>query len=135
MRRRATSGFTLIEIAIVMLILALLIMLLMPNYVRARSQGRLTACETNLRNLASALEVYSTENDKRFPALLDVLVPHYIQSIPSCPSAGNSKCYTDGFECTLNPADYTISCRGGFHTDLGMASDRPMFQYGTGLKR
>lgn len=131
--RRQSRGFTLIEIAIVMVIVAVLAMLILPSYVRARSRGRLSACETNLRNVASALEVYSTENGKHFPTALTDLAPTYIQSVPTCPSAGNGTAYIQGFTSKTNPSAYTLSCKGAWHRDLGLPEDAPAFHYGTGL--
>ncbi len=133
MRGRRT-GFTLIEVVVVMLILAVLAFLLLPNYVRARSRGRLTACETNLRNMASALELYSNENDKIFPTELAALAPRYIQSLPKCPSAGSPQSYVDGYESGTRPSNYTLACQGGYHVDLGLAPNAPTFQYGVGLR-
>ena len=131
--RRSPRGFTLIEITIVIVILAVLAMILLPNYVRARSRGRLSACETNLRNMASALEVYSTDNARQFPSRLEELSPTFVQSIPTCPSAGSSAAYLDGFTSARNPAAYTLSCTGGWHVDLGLGENSPSFHYGTGL--
>jgi len=116
-----------------MVILAVLAMLILPSYVRARSRGRLSACETNLRNMASALEVYSTENDRHFPASLTNLTPTYIQSVPTCPSAGSGTPYVQGFVSMSNPSAYTLTCKGSWHTDLGLPEDAPSFHYGTGL--
>lgn len=131
-RRRA--GFTLIEITVVVLIIAVIAMLLLPNYVRARSRSRLTACETNLRNMASALEVYAADNDKKFPTDLTALTPACIQSVPTCPSAGSSQPYVSGFSSTVIPANYTLTCQGSYHFDLGLPADAPSFQYGSGLR-
>jgi len=117
-----------------MLILAVVAMILLPNYVTARSRGRLSACETNLRNMASALEVYSTEHERHFPADLTAIAPTYIQSIPTCPSAGSGRPYIEGFQSASAPSSYTLRCRGAYHVDLGLAEDAPSFQYGTGLR-
>lgn len=55
------SGFTLIEILIVMVIIGLLAAILLPNFIRAKYRAYLSASEHNLRALAAAMESYSAE--------------------------------------------------------------------------
>ena len=64
---RKRSGFTLIELMIVIAIIAILAAILVPNFVRARAQGHLTACKSNLKNIGTALEMYSTDHAGRYP--------------------------------------------------------------------
>lgn len=127
-----TRGFTLIELMIVFAILAVLLMLVLPNFVRARSNARLSSCDSNLRNLSAAVSLYANDNDKRFPDTLDLVTPHYIKAIPSCPSAG-SDTYSEGFGSRSNPDNFTIFCKGSFHVDLGVAQDHPQIYFDRGL--
>jgi len=130
---RARRGFTLIELMIVIAIIAILTSILVPNFVRARSQGRVTACKTNLKNIAAATESYSTANGGRYPLNLSLLSPSYIQSIPTCPSAGSNNPYTNGFSSASVPDAYTLVCSGNYHGELGMHSGYPQYLSATGL--
>ena len=40
---------------------------ILPPRVEGRSQGQLTACKSNLKNIATALEMYSTDNSGQYP--------------------------------------------------------------------
>ena len=61
------AGFTLIELMIVIAIIAILAAILVPNFLKARAQGQLTACKSNCKNLATALEMYASDNGGRYP--------------------------------------------------------------------
>lgn len=53
-----------------------------------RHQGQLTGCKSNQKNLAVALETYSTDFQGHYPPTLSLLTPNYLKIIPNCPSAG-----------------------------------------------
>ena len=66
--RHARKGFTLIELLVVITILGILAALLFPVFVKARENGRRTACQSNERQLGLALFQYVADNDERFPS-------------------------------------------------------------------
>ena len=89
---RAASGFTLVEIMIVVAIIGLLATIAIPNFVRARLQAQRTACINNLRQIDSAKQTWAMENRAGQTALP---TPANIQpymgrgtggSLPSCPA-------------------------------------------------
>ncbi len=65
-----------------------------PNFCRARDRGLLKSCQSNLKNLATALEMYSTDNVGRYPEELALLTPRYLKLIPACPSESSPYGYT-----------------------------------------
>ncbi len=110
-------GFTLIEMMIVVAIIAILVTILVPNLMRARAQAQTAACEGNLKEIATALELYETDHDS-YPQSGNVdasntdLLP-YVQQVPVDPAAGPGKPYT--FTVTNSssgPASYAITCPG-----------------------
>lgn len=82
---RHSRGFAFIESFIPIAILAILAALLVPNFIKARSRGQLTACTSNLKNIGTAYEMYSTDFEGQYPAGLSALTPNYLKTIPGCP--------------------------------------------------
>ena len=83
-------GFTLIEIMIVVLIIAILLAIAIPNFLRARETSRAKSCAANLRQIETAKEQWAMDNKKGAldtPTMAE-LVPAYMKSSPTCPSGG-----------------------------------------------
>jgi general secretion pathway protein G len=60
--RAHSSGFTLIEIMVVVVIIGILGALIIPNVVGRDDQARATAVKSDLRGVANALEMYKLDN-------------------------------------------------------------------------
>ncbi|HUU20403.1 MAG TPA: type II secretion system protein [Sedimentisphaerales bacterium] len=56
-------GFTLIELLVVIAIIALLMAILMPALSYVRKQARSSACQSNLRQLSLAMNLYALDHD------------------------------------------------------------------------
>ncbi len=63
------TGFTLVEILVVIAILGLLSALLFAAFARVREKGRSASCQSNLRQIALAMQQYVGDNDGTFPAM------------------------------------------------------------------
>ena len=61
------TGFTLIELFVVISIIALLIAILLPALQKARNQGRAVVCQANLNQWGSILALYTEGNEGRLP--------------------------------------------------------------------
>ncbi len=61
-------GFTLIELLVVIAIIAILASILFPVFSRARAKARQTACLSNMKQLALALNMYAQDYDGVLPA-------------------------------------------------------------------
>lgn len=60
-------GFTLIELLIVLGILALLVALLFPVFLRAKERAQQTACASNLHQIGLAMTMYANDHDRLLP--------------------------------------------------------------------
>ena len=61
-RLHPATGFTLIEILIVVVILGILGAAIVPNLMGRPDQARIQAAKTNLRSISSALDLYRLDN-------------------------------------------------------------------------
>ncbi len=105
-RRR---GFTLIELLVVIAIIALLAAILFPVFARAREKARQSSCAGNIKNLGTAVLMYTQDYDETLPLAAyfvppgDALTWHdlvepYVKShqIWHCPSSAVKKADASG---------------------------------------
>ncbi len=96
MQNPVKTGFTLVEIMIVVAIIGLLAAIAIPNFVRSRAKSQATACINNMRQIDSAIEQFSLEHGLKAGDAIswpNDLTP-YIKlnaagSIPGCPAGGS----------------------------------------------
>ncbi|MGB3721204.1 MAG: type II secretion system major pseudopilin GspG [Pacificimonas sp.] len=61
-RDRAEDGVTLIEMMVVLVIIALVAALIVPNVIGRPDEARVTVAKTDLKTIAGALEIYRLDN-------------------------------------------------------------------------
>ena len=88
--RPAQSGFTLVEIMVVIVILGLLATLVATNVIGASDDARRTKAQTDVRTIADAIKMYRATNGKA-PESLEELVTKddrgrsYLDDLPKDP--------------------------------------------------
>ena len=68
MLARRKRGFTLIELLVVIAIIAILAAILFPVFARAREAARKATCQSNLKQCAQALKMYTDDYDGTMPS-------------------------------------------------------------------
>src|SRR5258708_3105079 len=69
MRPPRRSAFTLIELLVVIAVIAVLAGILFPVFAQAREKARMTACSSNMGQIARALMLYTQDYDETFPCV------------------------------------------------------------------
>ncbi|HZR15856.1 MAG TPA: prepilin-type N-terminal cleavage/methylation domain-containing protein [Verrucomicrobiae bacterium] len=89
------SGFTLIEIMIVVAIIGLLGAIAVPNFVKARTTSQTDACYNNLRQIDGAAQTYALENNRQPTSQYNLSdIKPYLHldnsgNLPKCPAGGS----------------------------------------------
>ena len=94
-RRRPTTGFTLVELLVVIGIIALLISILLPTLGRARKAANTVKCSANLRSILQGMTIYASQNNG---------------SIPGSPWTTARLVYSDPSTATLTPGINNTNC-------------------------
>jgi len=66
--RAGYGGFTLIELLVVIAIIAILAAILFPVFAQAREAARKASCQSNLKQLGSAILMYASDYDQKLPS-------------------------------------------------------------------
>lgn len=98
----------------------------------------MTACKSNLKNIGTALEMYSTDWAGKYPVALAKLTPRYLKTLPECPAAAKMSYVAEfgpgAYANTGSYADYYyVQCHGANHTPVSIEGDYPAYNGIKGL--
>ena len=90
-------GFTLIEMMIVIVVIAILIGVLLPNFRGTQDEAMTQRAHSEMRTLATAIESYYIHNSNTLPTTLTTLItatPRIINVVPDDPFRSGSNDYS-----------------------------------------
>jgi len=111
-KAKKSAGFTMVEIMIVIMIMAILTSIAVPNFLQARNSSRKGACIHNLKYIDTRKELYAMEAklENGDTVTWSNLVPAYMKFQPDCPSGGDYSINVIGTnpDCSLSAQGHTI---------------------------
>src|SRR5947207_10424132 len=114
-RKGSEEGFTLIELMVVVLIIAILIAIAIPTFLGARTKSQARVAQSNARNALTAEKTYFTDNEKytETPADMTALEASLVYNTATNPAAAATP---RDISLKLGPAadcgDQTVSVSG-----------------------
>ena len=107
MNKKNNSGFTLVELMIVMAIIGVLATLAIPSFVGALKQAREAVLKEDLHVLRTAIDSYTADKQKAPQALEDLIQDGYLKSIPEDPMTRSKDTWVTNTSDALNSVDQT----------------------------
>jgi general secretion pathway protein G len=89
-----TDGFTLVELMIVMLIIAILASIAIPSYVSTLKAGREAVLKEDLHVIRGAIDSYTMDKGKAAQTLDDLVQAGYLREIPVDPMTHSRDTWT-----------------------------------------
>jgi general secretion pathway protein G len=124
--RKATreSGFTLIELMIVMTIIGLLAAIAIPSYLKSITKAKEAVLKEDLHTMRTAIDSYTVDKEKAPQALDDLVQAGYLKSVPIDPITSRNDTWITGQSDTLTDINETQGGLDDVHSGAqSLASD------------
>lgn len=105
--RTRESGFTLVELMIVMLIISVLAAVAIPSFVGAIKNAREAALKEDLHVMRDAIDSYTMDKNKAPQSLDDLVQSGYLKKIPEDPMTHSRDTWVTSSDDTLSDVDET----------------------------
>ena len=125
-----------------LMIIFLAVMILLPNFTRAKASGAYTQCQSHCRKIGEALEAFAKSNDGQYPRSLTMLTPDYLATIPTCEGykakieliRRKRPSYCDTYTVSDDLRVFTLYCGSRDHDICGTPDNFPQYTSTDGLR-
>jgi len=125
MKFKTQGGFSLIELLIVIVVLLILAGISVPVYINYNNRAKEAATKTDMSNIATALELYKSENE-RYPSDFNgSILKNYNNNYNTTDSWNNNYVYTSDQDDALN---YSLVSYGINEIEGGNPDDDIVFE-------
>ena len=113
---RQQSGFTLVELMIVMAIIGILITMAVPSFVAAVRHAREAVLREDLQTMRMAIDSYTMDKQKAPQTLEELMQDGYLKSIPEDPMTHSKESWVTGTSDAMYSLDQTESGIDNVHS-------------------
>src|SRR5689334_7070162 len=106
-RRSSQSGFTMIELMIVMAIVVILISIAVPLYQKALLRAKESVLKNNLFTIRTVIDEYTYDKQKAPQSLQDLVNEGYLKEVPMDPIVGNNTAWRIIMEQSMQSVSQT----------------------------
>jgi general secretion pathway protein G len=122
--KKGESGFTLVELMIVMTIIGILAAIAIPSYIRSIQKAKEAVLREDLHTMRTAIDSYTVDKEKAPDSLDDLVQAGYLKSIPIDPMTSSSDTWITGQSDTMTDINETQGGMDDVHSGSeGTASD------------
>jgi general secretion pathway protein G len=104
-KKSGESGFTLMELMIVMLIIGVLLAIAVPNYTSAVKVAKEAVLKEDLHIMRQAIDSYTMDKQKAPQSLQDLVEGGYLKAIPSDPMTRSTETWVTDQSDALRSVD------------------------------
>jgi general secretion pathway protein G len=101
------SGFTLVELMIVMLIIGVLAAIAIPSYISSLKNAKEAVLKEDLHVLRQAIDAYTNDKEKAPQSLDDLVSAGYLKSIPMDPMTHSNTTWVTSTDDSVQSLDQT----------------------------
>ena len=119
-RHRGESGFTLIELMVVMLIIGVLMAIAVPNYIAAVKAAKESVLKEDLHDIRQAIDSYTMDKQKAPQSPQDLVSEGYLRQVPVDPMTQSA----DTWKVIMEDASNTVNQSEPGIFDVKSGSDK-----------